>query len=157
MSRNASERLLQIHRLLGAGKYPASESMAREFEVSQKTIKRDIAWMKDHWDAPIEFDRSRGGYFYTKPMDKIPGVPTVTEAEMFAMLVAHKAIEQYRATPFHEPLQRAFQKLVEQLDTKERYELRDFEPALSFKPFAPELPDTENSRQSRAACSIIAS
>src|ERR1041384_3402298 len=49
---------------------------------------------------------------------KFPGVPTVTEAEMFALLAAHKSIEQYQATPFHQPLQMAFQKLAGQLNTK---------------------------------------
>jgi hypothetical protein len=46
---------------------------------------------------------------------------------MFALLVAHKAVEQYSGTPFHKPLQLAFQKLTGQLDGKERYSLQDYE------------------------------
>ena len=44
-------------------------------------------------------------------------MPTVTEAEMFALLVAHKSIEQYQSTPFHKPLQMAFEKLTGQLES----------------------------------------
>jgi proteasome accessory factor B len=141
--RNATERLLKIHQLLAAEKFPNTPRLAREFEVTQKTIKRDIQWMKDHWNAPIEYDSRRGGYFYFKPMTQFPGVPSVTEAEMFALLVAHKAIEQYQATPFHKPLQMAFQKLTGQLDSHTRYSLQDFESILSFRAFAPEVMDLE--------------
>src|ERR1051325_2319096 len=143
LSRNANERLLKIHQTIGAQKFPNTFRLAKDFEVSQKTIKRDIEWMKVHWDAPIEYDRRRHGYYYSKPVDKFPGVPTVTEAEMFALLAAHKSIEQYQATPFHQPLQMAFQKLAGQLNTKERYSLQDFESVLSFRPFAPEVTDLE--------------
>jgi hypothetical protein len=99
--------------------------MAEEFEVSQKTVKRDVEWMKVHWDLPIDYDRQRHGYFYSKPVTRFPGVPTVTEAEMFALLVAHKAVEQYSGTPFHKPLQMAFQKLTGQLDGKALYYVAD--------------------------------
>ena len=67
----------------------------------------------------------------------------MTEAEMFALLVAHKAIEQYQTTPFHKPLQMAFQKLTGQLNSGERYSLMDFDGALSFRAFAPEVTDME--------------
>src|SRR6267142_156433 len=143
LGRNPTERLLRIHQALAAQRFPNTFRLAKEFEVSQKTIKRDVQWMKDHWDLPIAYNRSSRGYYYSKPVDKFPGVPTVTEAEMFALLVAHKAIEQYQSTPFHKPLQMAFQKLTGQLDRHLRYTLQDFESVLSFRPFAPELIDME--------------
>src|ERR1041385_3991801 len=141
--RNATERLLAIHQLVSARKYPNTVRMAKEFEVSQKTVKRDVEWMRVHWDLPIEYDRQRHGYFYSKEVTRFPGVPTVTEAEMFALLVAHKAVEQYSGTPFHKPLQMAFQKLTGQLDCTEKYSLQNYEEVLSFRPFAPEVQDME--------------
>jgi proteasome accessory factor B len=101
--------------------------------------------MKAHWDLPIAYSRSRRGYYYSKPVDKFPGVPTVTEAEMFALLVAHKAIEQYM--PFHEALQMAFQKLTggprAVPGSQQARVFHDFNSALSFRPFAPEVIDIE--------------
>lgn len=143
LGRNPTERLLRIHQSIAAQRFPNTFGLAKEFEVSQKTIKRDIQWMRDHWDLPIAFNRNRRGYYYTQPVDKFPGVPTVTEPEMFALLVAHKAIEQYQSTPFHKPLQMAFQKLTGQLDRHLRYSLQDFDSVLSFRPFAPEILDLE--------------
>jgi len=143
VGRNATERLLAIHQLISAKRYPNTARLSREFDVSQKTIKRDVEWMRIHWDLPIEYDRERHGYFYSREVKQFPGVPTITEAEMFALLVAHKAVEQYKGTPFHKPLQIAFRKLTGQLDDKERYSLQDSEDVLSFRPFAPEATDME--------------
>src|SRR5206468_6243 len=143
VGRNATERLLAIHQLISAKRYPNTARLAREFDVSQKTIKRDVEWMRIHWDLPIEYDRERHGYFYSHEVKQFPGVPTITEAEMFALLVAHKAVEQYSGTPFHKPLQMAFRKLTGKLDDKERYTLHDTDEVLSFRPFAPEATDME--------------
>src|SRR5438093_4749378 len=121
VGRNATERLLAIHQLISARRYPNTVRLAREFEVSQKTVKRDVEWMRVHWDLPIEYDYQRHGYFYSREVKQFPGVPTITEAEMFALLVAHTAVEQYIGTPFHKPLQMAFRKLTGQLDDTERY------------------------------------
>jgi predicted DNA-binding transcriptional regulator YafY len=143
VGRNATERLLAVHQLISAKRYPNTARLAREFEVSQKTIKRDVEWMRIHWDLPIEYDRERHGYFYSREVKQFPGVPTITEAEMFAMLVAHKAVEQYSGTPFHKPLQIAFRKLTGQLDDKERYTLHDSDEVVSFRPFAPEATDMQ--------------
>jgi proteasome accessory factor B len=143
VGRNATERLLAIHQLISAKRYPNVARLAREFDVSQKTIKRDVEWMRIHWDLPIEYDRERHGYFYSREVKQFPGVPTITEAEMFALLVAHKAVEHYSGTPFHKPLQIAFRKLTGKLDDKERYTLQDTEEVVSFRPFAPEATDME--------------
>jgi predicted DNA-binding transcriptional regulator YafY len=143
VGRNATERMLALHQLISARKYPNTFRVAREFEVSQKTVKRDVEWMRIHWNLPIEYDRQRHGYFYSREVTRFPGVPTVTEAEMFALLVAHKALEQYSGTPFHKPLQMAFQKLTGQLNDTDRYSIQDYETVLSFRPFAPEVADME--------------
>ena len=42
VGRNATERLLAIHQLISAKRYPNTARLAREFDVSQKTIKRDV-------------------------------------------------------------------------------------------------------------------
>ncbi|MGC3958064.1 MAG: hypothetical protein QM813_09040, partial [Verrucomicrobiota bacterium] len=43
-------------------------------------------------------------------------VAAMSEKEMFALLVADKAIAQYRGMPFRKPLRMAFTKLTGQLD-----------------------------------------
>jgi predicted DNA-binding transcriptional regulator YafY len=138
--RTASERIAKISALLSANKYPNCVGMAKLFEVSVRTIKRDIEFMKYKQALPIEYDAKRWGFYYSKPVENLPKSP-MTEAEIFSVLVAHKAIAQYHGTPFEKPLRMAFQKLTGQLDAHELYTLENLGDALSFRPFAPEDAD----------------
>jgi predicted DNA-binding transcriptional regulator YafY len=134
------ERMKRIFGWLQDGKYPNCRSIAKDLEVSHKTAVRDIDFMRDSWELPIEYDKQRFGFYFTKPVDRFPGVP-VTEKELFALCVAHKAIEQYHGTAFQKPLEVAFQKCMGQLDGQERFTLQNLDEVLSFRPFAPEDAD----------------
>jgi proteasome accessory factor B len=134
------DRMKRIYGWLQDGLYPNCSSIALELEVSLRTARRDVAFMQERWSLPIDYDGVRHGYFFTAPVENFPGAP-VTEAEVFALLVAHKAIEQYRGTPFQKPLEVAFEKLTGQLDREERYTLEHLGEALSFRPFAPDDAD----------------
>jgi predicted DNA-binding transcriptional regulator YafY len=142
LRRGAWERIMKIHERIRNGEFPNCVQMAADMEVSHKTMKRDVDFMKERLNLPIEYDEKRWGYYYSKPTDRLPGAP-MAEAEMFALLVAHKAIAQYRGTPFEKPLRLAFEKLTGQLDSKERFSLENLQDALSFRPFAPEDTDLQ--------------
>jgi predicted DNA-binding transcriptional regulator YafY len=137
------ERMMRIHERIKGGKYPNCKKLASESEVSARTIKRDVDFMKCRLNLPIEYDAKRYGYYYSEPVTQFPSVP-VTEAEVFALLVAHKAIAQYQGTPFQAPLEAAFRKLAGQLNDQHSFSVGNLEQALSFRPFAPESPDLEN-------------
>ncbi len=139
-SRPPLDRMRRIHELIKDGKYPNAVTMGRDMEVTDRTVKRDIEFMRDRYGAPIEYHEQRHGYYYTTDFDFFP-VAAMTEAEMFALLVADKAIAQYHGMPFQKPLRMAFKKLTGQLDGKERYSLENLGAALSFRPFAPEDAD----------------
>ena len=141
-SRPPWERMMRMHQLIQNGELPNCTSLSKEFEVSTRTIKRDVDFMKCRLKLPIEYDARRYGFFYTEPVAQFPGLP-VTEAEMFAMLVAHKAIAQYQGTPFQKPLMTAFQRLAGQLDQSARFTLGSLDEALSFRPLAPEDTDVK--------------
>ncbi len=134
------ERMKKIFGRLQDGKYPNCSTIAAEFAVSAKTAKRDIDFMRDRWELPIEYDDQKYGYYFTKPVERFPGVP-VTEKELFALCVANKAIEQYQGTALKQPLELAFQKCMGQLDDQERFTLQNLDEVMSFRPFAPEDAD----------------
>lgn len=131
---------MRIHERIQAGGYPNCVGMAQELGVSLRTVKRDVEFMMDRLSLPIEYDARKYGFRYTKPVDRFPALP-ITEAEAFALLVAHKAIAQYHGTPFEKPLAMAFRKLTGQLDSQERYTLGSLREAVSFRPFAPDDAD----------------
>ena len=134
------QRMQRIHEWIKSEKFPNAVTMGKDLEVTDRTVKRDIEYMRDRHAAPIEYDELKHGYYYRSEFDFLP-VAAMTEAEMFALLVADKAIAQYRGMPFQKPLRMAFKKLTGQLDDRERYSLENLGLALSFRPFAPEDAD----------------
>src|SRR5437868_31150 len=131
-SRPPVERMLKIHHAIQAGDYPNASSLAQEMEVSTKSIHRDLEFMRDRLELPLEFDRSRGGFYYT---EKVGAFPTfqITEGELFALLVAEKALQQYRGTNFEKPLISAFKKMSASLPDTISLNLADWEQTISFR------------------------
>ncbi|WP_413891452.1 helix-turn-helix transcriptional regulator [Candidatus Aalborgicola defluviihabitans] len=66
---NRSERFYKIDQLLAVRKVMSRQDLLDALEVSWATLKRDLAYMRDRLNAPIEFDRDAGGYRF--------GIPTV--------------------------------------------------------------------------------
>ncbi len=124
--------MLRIHQAIQSGKFPNASTLAREIEVVTKTIHRDIEFMRDRLDLPIEYDSSRFGYFYTGEVSAFP-VFQITEGELFALIVAEKALQQYRGTNFKKPLLSAIKKMAQSLPDTISLNLADIEQTISFR------------------------
>ncbi len=114
MSRPLLDRILRIEQRLRENKYPNCKTMAEELGVSPKTIQREFEFMRDRMERPLAYDRSKHGYYYTEVVADLPAVK-ITEGEVVGLLVAQKALEQYRGTPFEHTLETAFKKITSQL------------------------------------------
>ena len=132
LSRPPLERMLKIHDELRRGALTNCTKLMNALEVSRKTIVRDIAFMRDRLDLPIEFDPQIQAYRYTQPVNSFPTV-NVTEGELLALLVAQRALQQYRGTPFHRQLEIAFEKLARGLRDQISFSPADELRAVSFK------------------------
>lgn len=132
VSRPPLERMLRIHDELRRGAFTNCSRLAATLEVSRKTIVRDIAFMRDRLDLPVEFDPRLNAYRYTHPVSSFPTVQ-VTEGELLALLVARKALEQYRGTPFHRQLEVAFEKLTGGLKDRISFSPADELQSVSFR------------------------
>lgn len=126
------ERMLHIHHALQRGGTVTCTSLGERLEVARKTLVRDISYMRDRLDLPIEFDPVRNTYHYTEPVESFPTVK-VSEGEIFALLVAQKALEQYRGTPFHRQLAASFEKLSAGLKDTVSFAPTDELQSVSFK------------------------
>ena len=126
------ERMLRIHNLIKGGSHPNAARLARELEVTTKTIYRDIAFMRDRMELPVEFEPAYNGYHYIEEVGQFPTVK-ITEGELFALMVAEKAMQQYRGTNFEKPLLSAFRKVTEGLTDTISFNLDDFDSSISFR------------------------
>jgi len=131
-SRPPLERMLRIHQLLQAGGYPNATALAREIEVSTKTIHRDIEFMRDRLNLPLEFNHTHNGFAYTGEVNSFPTMQ-ITEGEIFALVVAEKALQQYRGTSFEKPLLSAIKKMEQALPDTISLNLADIEQTISFR------------------------
>src|SRR5215831_16422065 len=118
------ERMLRIHQAIQSGQCPNVRDLALQLEVSTKSIHRDLEFMRDRLELPLEFDRNRRGYFYTEHVNAFPTVQ-ITEGELFALLVAEKALQRDRGTSFERPLLSAIRKMQEYLPETISLDLAD--------------------------------
>jgi proteasome accessory factor B len=131
-SRPPLERMLRIHQALQAGRFPNATTLAVELEVSTKSIYRDLDFMRDRLELPIEFDAARNGFRYTEEVSAFPTMQ-ITEGELFALVVAEKALQQYRGTSFEKPLLSAIKKMEQALPDTISLNLAEVEQTISFR------------------------
>jgi predicted DNA-binding transcriptional regulator YafY len=141
-SRPPLERMLRIHQAIQAGNFPNASSLSKELEVSTKSIHRDLDFMRDRLDLPLDYNGSRKGYCYTQEVSAFPTLQ-ITEGELFALLVAEKALQQYRGTTFERPLLSAFKKMAASLPDTVSLNLADWQQTISFRTSAEPIVNLE--------------
>ncbi len=141
-SRPPLERMLRIHQLLQSDKFPNATQLAGELEVSTKSIQRDLDFMRDRMSLPIEFDRTRNGYHYTGDVEAFPTMQ-ITEGEIVALVIAEKALQQYRGTSFEKPLLSAIKKMEQSLPDTISLNLADIDHTISFRTRVESILDLE--------------
>ena len=62
-----TERFYKIDQMLQSGRPVPIERFLDTLAVSRATFKRDLEYMRDRLNAPIEWDRFEGGYRYAEP------------------------------------------------------------------------------------------
>ena len=136
---NRAERIYRIHALLRE----RPRSLARlmeDLEASRATVVRDIGYMRDFMDAPIDYDRDTNGYRYREsdPGYELPGL-WLNESELFGLLASERMLDQMQPGllhPYIGPLRARIRKLLAQSGHSaaaigERIRLRPFSPRRS--------------------------
>jgi predicted DNA-binding transcriptional regulator YafY len=99
INKKSQIRINCLLRLMKENRYPNYPILLKEmcrldeagaYRISQKTIQRDVAYLKNEFKAPIKYDAERKGYYLTNI--EWTNMPVVEEAEMnAAILGAHLA------------------------------------------------------------------
>jgi predicted DNA-binding transcriptional regulator YafY len=136
------DRMLRIHQEVQGQKFPNASSLGSEMEISVKTVHRDVEFMRDRLGLPIEWDGVRNGYYYSRPVTNFPTMH-FTEGELVALVVAEKALQQYRGTTFEKPLLSAIKKMEQSLPDTISLSLSDVDQTISFRTSAEQILDLE--------------
>jgi predicted DNA-binding transcriptional regulator YafY len=110
-------RLLFIDEQIRVGMFPSCAALGAKYEVSAKTIQRDVDYLKDELDAPIEYDATRHGLFYRDKTWFLPAI-LMSEGDILALLVGTQALEIYKGTPVAGELKSIYAKLAQLLPEK---------------------------------------
>jgi proteasome accessory factor B len=110
-------RLLFLDRKLRENSYPNCSSLSEEWEVSAKTFQRDIDYLRDELNAPIDYDSQKHGYYYTEPNFSLPAM-NISESDLFAICIAENTLRPFRNTPLHKSLSNVFAKIQDSLPEK---------------------------------------
>ncbi len=88
-----TERFYRLHRLL-SGRVPVSlERMQEELQASRATVFRDLAYLRDFFQAPIVYDPDLGyRYDPNAPQFELPGL-WFNASELYALLAIEQLLE----------------------------------------------------------------
>ncbi len=113
-SRPPIVRMQRIHEALSDGAPANCSKLAKELEVSTKTVQRDLDYMRDQLELPIDYDAAGRSYYYTRSVKTFPGLQ-VTEGDLLALFVARESLDSYRGSRYGGMLRQTFEKLTSQL------------------------------------------
>ena len=66
MKKSQMVRIVEFDRQVRQGEYPNSLRFSVDYEVSQRTVLRDIEFLRDQLGAPLQYDPQRKGFCYSE-------------------------------------------------------------------------------------------
>jgi predicted DNA-binding transcriptional regulator YafY len=81
------ERFIWFHCQVKAGRFPNAKHFAENFELSGRTAQRDIEFIRDRLNAPLEYNHLHRGYCYTDDSYELPAL-WISESNILALSLA---------------------------------------------------------------------
>ena len=97
------------------GYLPNSSDFMQEFEVSRRTVARDLDFLRDEERAPLAYDDARHGFRLTDETYTLPPV-RISRKEAFSFGLARKLLAHYEGTPLHLDMRSVLDKIAESLE-----------------------------------------
>lgn len=99
---------------------------------SERTVRADLAFLRERCAAPLRHDRGRGGYYYTDPAFSLP-MALVSEGELVAFFLSIELARRYLGTSFEQPLRKAVEKLASGLPSELQIDLSQLTQHYTFQ------------------------
>ncbi len=132
VSRVAEWRVGRIISIIASGKFPNCQTLAREIEVSPKTIQRDLDHMRDQKEIPLEYDNKKHGYWFSRPVSEFAPMQ-LSRGELVALFVAQKALEPLRGTRLQKLVAESVNKIASACPESVTMHWQDMDEAYSVK------------------------
>ncbi|MBP7141845.1 MAG: transcriptional regulator [Opitutaceae bacterium] len=107
----ATTRLFHLHEKLAVGTRFTVATLARELEISERTVKRDIERLRDFHRAPIIWEPGAKTYRYSEPFDLLTGL-RLNANETLAIVLAGHTFSAWGGSPLGRILTHALGKIA---------------------------------------------
>lgn len=132
------ERLINIHKEIKSGSYPNTTTLAKKFNDGKTaTISRDLEFLKDRFQAPIEYDYLKKGYYYTHNYE-MP-LNSISTKDVQSLIYAKQLLRNYKNTPLYKNTENVINLLA---DTTNKNINSDFLKRIAV-PSAPQIQTDE--------------
>ena len=132
MAHSQLGRVSEIDRMIRDGEYPNADSLAMHWEVSRRVIFNDRRFLVEKLQAPLAFDRERGGWYYTEATWALPAV-MVSQGELLAFFLSVEVARRNLGGALEAPLKQAVAKISRTLPTEIEVKLDDLRAHYSFR------------------------
>ena len=114
------QRLKRLLAMLKENRYPnfprflaemRRQDIAGAYELSARTLQRDVAFLKSEYRAPIEYDYGRRGYYLADP-DWSADIPFLEDSEMRAAVLGARLAENLMPAPVKQEVRSAVDTLL---------------------------------------------
>jgi Predicted transcriptional regulator len=111
---------------------PNVPKLMKQFEVSERTVRADLEFLRERLNAPLVYDRARGGYRYTDPTWTLPTL-LMSEGELLAFFLSVELAHRYLGTAFETPLRKAVERLAGSLPDELQVDLSQLAQHYTFQ------------------------
>lgn len=126
------ERMMTIDAKIRSNQYPSIQTFIDLFEVSERTIHADLAFLRDRLKAPLAYSRTRGGYYYSDLTWNLPTL-MMSEGEILAFFLSVELARRYLGTSFEAPLRKTVEHIANMLPEQHRIELGELAQNYTFQ------------------------
>lgn len=132
MRKLSYERFFWFHEETHKKCYPNASDLAKRFETSNKTAQRDIEFFTDRLNAPLKYNSSKKGYYYSDDTFELPAI-WLRREEIIALLLAKRLAASIPDHDIKSSLDNFFKKLSPFISANPSFNTEEIEDKISIK------------------------
>ena len=115
LTKNMLERVIIVHNAIKSGIYPDKEKLRTIYQETvgcknkpgTATMSRDIDLLRTRFNAPLEFDRDKGGYYYTDDNWRF-NLNNISTNDVFYLSTVKNLLGSFKNSPIYDEIRNQF-------------------------------------------------
>lgn len=129
-TRSQMDRLFKINARIQEGRYPDCPKLVKELEVNRRTIMRDLGFLRDALGAPLEYDKTEKGYYFTEDFNLMPPLDLKNE-DFLTLYFLQQCLAPYEETEIGQQMKQSFTRMFGMLTGTQTW--KKWDAAVAFR------------------------